>query len=84
MRRILIKTVALAFLILSLISLPPLVQVDGLAQTRRTARRSGVASGTALGAGVGGIRSKRRATIGGRLGTGSRVKARRNRLRKRR
>lgn len=84
MRRILMRSTTLAFLILSLISLPSIGQLNTLAQTPRNARRSRVASGTALGAGVGGIRSKRRTLIGGGPGTGARVKARRNRLRKRR
>ena len=84
MRRILIRTAALAFVTLSLTSLLPLAQLNGLAQTRRTARRSRIASGAALGAGVGGIRGKRRAIVGGGPGTGSRVKARRQRVRRRR
>jgi len=82
MGRILIRTTALAFLMLSLISLPPSAQGNSLAQRRRTARRSAIGMGTAAGAGVGAIRNRRRAIIGGGPGTGARVKVRSNKLRR--
>lgn len=85
MRRVLIRTAALAFLMLSLISLPSLAQGNSLAQRRRATRRSAIGMGTAAGAGVGAIRNRRRrASNGGRLRVSARVKVRRNKLRSRR
>jgi len=81
MRLVSIRTAALVLLTLSLISIPPGEQ-NGIAQKRRTVRRSAVASGAALGAGVGGIRSQRRTAKAPAPGAGARVKARHKRLRK--